>query len=107
MPKNRVQFQKGLSLARFLRDYGTEPQCEQALFHARWPDGLSCPRCGSARFCRLLEGAGRAPPEQRIDRAPRPSRFMVGPRPRPGTVWGAMQAADVSVESGVGNSANP
>ncbi len=23
MPKNRVQFQKGLSLARFLQDYGT------------------------------------------------------------------------------------
>ena len=53
MPKNRVQFQKGLSLARFLQDYGTEPQCEQALFHARWPEGLSCTRCGSARFCRL------------------------------------------------------
>ena len=53
MPKNRVQFQKGLSLARFLQDYGTEPQCEQALFHARWPDGLSCPRCGSPRLCRL------------------------------------------------------
>ena len=53
MPKNRVRFQKGLSLARFLQDYGTEPQCEQALFHARWPDGLSCTRCGSARFCRL------------------------------------------------------
>ena len=53
MPKNRVQFQKGLSLARFLQDYGTEPQCEQALFNLRWPDGLCCPRCGSARFCRL------------------------------------------------------
>ena len=53
MPKNRVQFQKGLSLARFLQHYGTEPQCEQALFHARWPDGLSRTRCGSTRFCRL------------------------------------------------------
>ena len=53
MPKNRVQFQKGLSLARFLHHYGTEPQCEQALFNLRWPDGLSWPRCGSARFCRL------------------------------------------------------
>lgn len=56
MPKNRVQFQKGLSLARFLQDYGTEPQCEQAVFHARWPDGLSRPRCGSTRFCRLSTG---------------------------------------------------
>ena len=31
MPKNRIQFQIGLGLARFLQDDGTEPQCEQAL----------------------------------------------------------------------------
>ena len=53
MPKNKVQFQKGLSLTQFLQDYGSEAQCEQALFDARWPDGLNCPRCGGARFCRL------------------------------------------------------
>ncbi len=53
MPKNRVQFQKGLSLTQFLQDYGSEAHCEQALFDARWPDGLSCPRCDGARFCRL------------------------------------------------------
>ena len=53
MPKNKVQFQKGLSLTQFLLDYGSEAQCEQALFDARWPDGLNCPRCGGARFCRL------------------------------------------------------
>ncbi len=53
MPKNKVQFQKGLSLTQFLQDYGSEAQCEQALFAARWPDGLNCPRCGGARFCRL------------------------------------------------------
>ena len=53
MPKNKVQFQKGLSLTQFLLDYGSEAQCEQALFAARWPDGLNCPRCGGARFCRL------------------------------------------------------
>lgn len=50
---NRVLFQKGLSLAQFLKDYGTEPQCEQALLEARWPDGLSCPHYGSNKFCRL------------------------------------------------------
>ena len=44
MPKNKVQFQKGLSLTQFLQDYGSEAQCEQALFAARWPDGLNCPR---------------------------------------------------------------
>ena len=53
MRKNKVQFQKGLSLAEFLQLYGSEAQCEQALFHARWPDGLGCPRCGSHKFCRL------------------------------------------------------
>ena len=53
MPKNQVRFQKGLSLAQSLEDYGTEPKCEQAFFDARWPDGLACSRCGSATFCRL------------------------------------------------------
>ncbi len=33
---NRVQFQPGLSLPEFLRTYGTEAACEQALAHARW-----------------------------------------------------------------------
>ena len=40
-------------MTRFLKDYGSEPQCEQALFEARWPDGPACPRCGSNKFCRL------------------------------------------------------
>ena len=30
MPMNRIQFQSGLSLAEFLRDYGSEEQCEAA-----------------------------------------------------------------------------
>ena len=30
--------------------------CGQALFDARWPDGLACSRCGSATFCRLSTG---------------------------------------------------
>ena len=53
MPKNKVQFQKGLSLAQFLQLYGSEAQWEQTPFHARWPHGLSCPRCSSNKFCRL------------------------------------------------------
>ncbi len=32
MPKNRIQFQLGLSLPKFLETYGTEPQCREALF---------------------------------------------------------------------------
>jgi ribosomal protein L37AE/L43A len=46
MAINGIQFQKGLSLTAFLRDYGTESQCEAAFIKARWPDGFLCARCG-------------------------------------------------------------
>ena len=46
MPKNQVQFQKGQSLRDFLKLYGTELQCAQAVFQARWPQGFRCPACG-------------------------------------------------------------
>ena len=53
MPMNRVQFQPGLSLPEFLRTYGTEAACEQALAQARWPAGFVCPRCGGANAHRF------------------------------------------------------
>ena len=34
---NAIQFQKGLSLAQFLAQYGTEAQCEEHLKRLRWP----------------------------------------------------------------------
>ncbi len=37
---NRIQFQPGLSMPEFLKDYGTEAQCEQALETARWSEGF-------------------------------------------------------------------
>ena len=49
MSKNQVQFQKGLSLVDFMGQYGTEAQCADALFKARWPSGLRCPACGGDR----------------------------------------------------------
>lgn len=48
MAINQVQFQKGLSMTEFIRQYGTEAQCEAALIASRWPDGFICPDCGVA-----------------------------------------------------------
>ncbi len=45
MSMNRIQFQPGLSLLEFQRQYGTEDQCRQALEQARWPQGFRCPHC--------------------------------------------------------------
>ncbi|MDR2124803.1 MAG: IS1595 family transposase, partial [Desulfovibrio sp.] len=39
MPRNPVQFQKGMSDADFDRLYGDEFQCRDALFTWRWPKG--------------------------------------------------------------------
>ena len=48
MPMNRVQFQPGLSMAEFMRRFGTQEQCEAALTLARWPEGFVCPECGGS-----------------------------------------------------------
>ncbi|MCD9007953.1 transposase, partial [Luteimonas sp. XNQY3] len=52
MAMNRVQFQLGLSLPAFLKRYGSERQCEQALEASRWPDGFVCPRCADTAHSR-------------------------------------------------------
>lgn len=43
---NKIQFQKGLSMAEFMKNYGTEEKCHAALVVSRWPDGFVCPNCG-------------------------------------------------------------
>jgi len=53
MAKNKVQFQAGYSLFEFIKDYGTEEQCHQALYKWRWPTGFVCPDCGSKKHCIL------------------------------------------------------
>ncbi len=45
-PKNQIRFQKGQSLRDFLKLYGTNQQCAQALFLARWPEGFRCSAFG-------------------------------------------------------------
>jgi len=45
MPKNKIQFQRGLSLPDFLAQYGTDDQCRATLVRFRWPNGFVCPSC--------------------------------------------------------------
>ena len=51
MATNRVQFQRGLSMAEFLEHYGSEDGCEEALIASRWPQGFACPVCGGPASC--------------------------------------------------------
>jgi ribosomal protein L37AE/L43A len=51
MGMNMVQFQKGLSLAEFIKRYGSEEACEKALFASRWPQGWHCPKCDCEQSC--------------------------------------------------------
>ena len=57
MPRNKVQFQKGMSEAQFDALYGTEALCHDALVRWRWPDGFECPDCGSQAHCLVKRGA--------------------------------------------------
>jgi transposase-like protein len=59
MSINRIQFQPGLSLADFLKNYGTEAQCETILEHSRWPQGFVCPKCGTSRAVQFRRGRSK------------------------------------------------
>ena len=50
MAMNQIQFQAGLSMRQFQLQYGSNEQCEDAVFASRWPKGWSCPRCQCARY---------------------------------------------------------
>ena len=45
MANQQIQFQHGISIPEFLRSFGDEAQCAQAVKQARWPSGFHCPRC--------------------------------------------------------------
>ena len=53
MAQNMVQFQKGLSMVEFLKKYGSEAACGEALFKHRWSGGLECPECGNPTYCEI------------------------------------------------------
>lgn len=57
MAINAVQFQSGLSMTAFVRQYGTEAKCYRALYRSRWPKGFRCPVCNDRRRSRFLRGA--------------------------------------------------
>ena len=59
MPMNRVQFQRGLSMAEFVRSFGSEADCQAALLAARWPRGFVCPACNSQRYSYFERGNER------------------------------------------------
>jgi transposase-like protein len=44
---------RGLSEAASRERFGIEEACRRALFAMRWREGLTCPACGGASFCRL------------------------------------------------------
>jgi hypothetical protein len=50
MAINKVQFQKGLSIAQFMGRYGTK-KCHAALVVLRWPTGFVGPSCAGSRHC--------------------------------------------------------
>lgn len=56
MSPNLIQFQQGMSLPDFLRCFGTEAACADAVRQARWPGGFSCPGCGRAAHCVIVSG---------------------------------------------------
>ncbi len=46
-----------MSIPEFVRSFGTEAQCADALRQARWPKGFVCPRCGTADHYVVGHGA--------------------------------------------------
>ena len=54
MPKNKIQFQQGLSLQQFFQGYGTVKQSQDLLFQFHWRRRFRCPKCGH-KHCSLIQ----------------------------------------------------
>jgi transposase-like protein len=57
MSINRIQFQTGMSMPEFLKQFGSEEQCEVALEQSRWPQGFVCPCCGETGCSLFIVGS--------------------------------------------------
>ena len=69
MPKNKVQFQRGMGLREFMDRYGTPEQfeqAEQALFAWRWLRGFACPECGRTGGYRRRADPAYALPTRKV-----------------------------------------
>lgn len=53
--KNKIQFQKAMSLYTFQATYGTIQQCKEQLFRYRWPHGFICPKCSSTKYYNIAK----------------------------------------------------
>lgn len=53
MAKNKVQFQKSMTIHAFMNKFGSEAQCRSQLFRIRWPNGFICPNCGHTHYSEL------------------------------------------------------
>lgn len=53
MAKNKIQFQRGISIPDFMEHYGTEQKCRDTLFKLRWSDGFVCPKCDNKTCCEI------------------------------------------------------
>jgi hypothetical protein len=71
MAMNRIQFQRGMSLPEFLRSFGTEAACAQAVMAARrdWRHGRRgrCHEADSKHSGYFVPYLSRGPGEQRDD----------------------------------------
>jgi len=56
MSTYQIQFQKGLSLPDFFKQFGSREQCEAHLFSLKWPKGFICPKCGGHHACSFNKG---------------------------------------------------
>ena len=55
MAKNKIQFQKGMSIPDFMQQYGTEDKCRHEILQLRWPNGFICPNCGNDTYCTIIK----------------------------------------------------
>jgi len=51
--KQRPETKQEINLVDLIERFGTENECRKYLEELRWPDGVTCPRCGSDAISRI------------------------------------------------------